>query len=85
MPDSTDTIRVHYKFALDDDDSGGPTGPDFLIITTAADKGLLPNPILRELNLTMYLKEGTTAEVGEELTSLLNKNIGWIQMTLPKQ
>lgn len=85
MSSSTDTIRVHYKFALDDDDSGGPAGPDYLIITTAADKGPLPNPILRAMNLTMYLKEGASAEVGEELTSLLNKNIGWIQMTLPKR
>lgn len=85
MSSSTDTIRVHYKFSLDDDDSGGPTGPDYLIITMVAKNEHSQNPVLRAMNLTMYLKEDASAEVGEQLTSLLNRNIAWIQMTLPKK
>jgi hypothetical protein len=85
MSSSTDTIRIHYEFSLDDDDSGGPTGPDYLIITTAAKDEHSRNPVLRAMNLTIYLKKDASAEIGEQLTSLLNRNVAWIQMTLPKK
>jgi len=87
MPKSspTDTLRVHYKFALDDDDSGGPTGPDYLIVTMTPRKSDLKNKILRETSITFYLKENVSTETGKELERLLNDSVSWVQFILPKE
>jgi hypothetical protein len=80
----TEAVRVHYRFALDDDDSGGPTGPDYLIVTMTPKKEDLRNRILREMTITIYLKEHTSSEVGEEISKLLNDHVSWVEYVLPK-
>ena len=81
----TETLHVHYKFDLDDDDSGGPSGPDYAIITMTPRKSDLKNPILREMDITLYLKEDTSVEISEQLVKLLNENVSWAQFVLPKR
>lgn len=81
----TETLKVHYSFELDDDDSGGPTGPDYLIVTMTPRKSDLKNPILKEMGITIYLKERTSSDVGEQLQKLLSEHVAWVQFFLPKR
>jgi hypothetical protein len=82
---SEETVDVRYKFKLDDDDSGGPSGPDYEILTMAPRKGDLKNRILRQMDITIYLKEDVKTEVAERLEKLLNDNVSWIRFTLPRR
>jgi hypothetical protein len=81
---SMDILRVHYKFMLDDDDSGGPTGPDYLIMTMSPRRADLKNRIAKQLDLTIYLNEGTSADTGKLIERLLSENVGWVQIVIPR-
>lgn len=80
----TADLRIRYRFDLDDDDSGGPTGPDYLVVTMTPNKEDLKTRIAKEMHLTIYLNEGTTATSGEEIVRLLKAHVAWLRVTLPK-
>lgn len=80
----SETLRVHCEFTLEDDDSRGPTGPDYLYLAMTPKKSDLKNPILREMSISIYLKETVSAEIGEQLERLLSENVSWVQFVLPK-
>jgi hypothetical protein len=81
----TETIRVHYNFELDEDHSGGPSGPSYLVAAMKPRESDLKNPILRNLYLTIFFKESTTSETAEQITKLLDDYVGWVQFILPKK
>jgi hypothetical protein len=44
----------------------------------------LKTRIAKEMHLTIYLNEGTTATSGEEIVRLLKAHVAWLRVTLPK-
>ena len=69
------TVRVPCKFSLEDDDSGGPTGPDYLVLDFIPNKSVLKkHKLIRDLHLSVYFKEKTDFETGKKIKELLTKN-----------
>lgn len=82
---SMDTLRLHYKFMLEDDDSGGPTGPDYLVVTMTPQKTDLKNRIAQQMDLRIYLNEGISADTGKLIEKLLSEKVDWVQIVIPKR
>jgi hypothetical protein len=73
-------LRAGCKFSLEDDDSGGPTGPDYLLLQFAPDKAALKkNKFLQGLNLSIYFKEQVDPDEAQTILTLLKKNAKWVQ------
>jgi hypothetical protein len=45
------TLRSRCKFSLEDDDSGGPTGPDYLLLQLTPEKSRIVKKVVRRAEL----------------------------------
>ncbi len=74
------TLRPRCKFSIADDDSNGPTGPDYLLLQLRPSKaGLKRNPFLRDLDLSIYFKTRVRLATANAIKRLLDKNSLWLQ------
>lgn len=78
--DNEVTLRASCRFSLEDDDSGGPTGPDYLLLQLTPKKtALKKNKFLRDLDVSIYLKEQIDPKAAEMIKELLTNNCLWLQ------
>lgn len=75
---------IHYRFSVEDDDSNGPSGPDYLLIDlTAAAKEVKNIPCLKDTDIGLYLKQDTSGEEAQKICNWLSKNVLFVRFAAP--